>query len=84
VRTHLTAKAGAQRIVELMGSDTDALKLVSCMTLFQHVARTLHAKDPEPLFAAMADHADAILAVAINQSYARCMYTERHLGGRST
>jgi len=82
VRTHLTTKASPIRISELMGSETDALKLVSCMTLFQHVASTLYATDPEPLFAAMADHADAILEAAASQGYTRCTYTERHLGGR--
>jgi uncharacterized protein (DUF1810 family) len=82
VRAHLTAQLGPLRIEELMGSDTDALKLVSCMTLFQHVASALHATDPEPRFAAMADHADAILAAAAFQGYTRCAYTERHLGGR--
>jgi uncharacterized protein (DUF1810 family) len=84
VRTHLTAKAGPVRIEELMGSETDALKLVSCMTLFQHVARTLYARDPEPLFAAMADHANTILATAASHGYTHCTYTERHLGERST
>lgn len=84
VRTHLTAKTRPVRIEELMGSETDALKLVSCMTLFQHVASTLSANHPEPRFGAMADHAAAILAAAASQGYVPCTYTERHLGGRST
>jgi hypothetical protein len=46
------------------------------MTLFAHVARVLHAGDPQPRFAAMADHADTILTSAGAQGYRRCSYTE--------
>ena len=57
--THLAAtKARRIRLEELMGSHIDALKLVSCMTLFQHVAKALYAVDPQPRFAAMAEHAE--------------------------
>ena len=56
-----------------------ALKLVESMTLFGHVAKTLHAADPQPRLAAMAAHADAILAAAAAQGYARCAYTEAQL-----
>ena len=82
VRTHL-ADAGARptRLDELMGSQIDALKLVSCMTLYRHVAKNLRAVDPQPRFAAMAVHADAILAAAAAQGYGRCTYTENHLRG---
>ena len=62
-----------------MGSEIDALKLVSSMTLFGHVAKTLDAAEPQPQFAAMAAHADAILAAAAAQGYARCAYTEAQL-----
>ena len=80
VRTHLAdAKARPVRVEELMGSRIDALKLVSCMTLFRHVAKTLQAVDPQPQFAAMAEHADTILAAAAAQGYGRCTYTEEHL-----
>jgi uncharacterized protein (DUF1810 family) len=49
VRTHLAdGKARAVRLEELMGSQIDALKLVSCMTLFRHVAKTLFGVDPQP------------------------------------
>src|SRR5678810_620757 len=54
---------------QLMGSDIDALKLISSMTLFRHVARTLSAADPRPEFTVLADHADAILAAAGAQGY---------------
>ena len=80
VRSHLTGPRGIG-LVHLIGSDVDALKLVSCMTLFRGVARALWAVDPQPQFAAMADHADAILAAAAAQGYGPCTYTEDHLRG---
>jgi uncharacterized protein (DUF1810 family) len=84
VRTHLAdAKARPGRLEDLMGSEIDALKLVSCMTLFRRVAKSLYAVDPQPRFAAMADHADAILAAAAHQGYGPCTYTEEHLQRRN-
>jgi uncharacterized protein (DUF1810 family) len=80
VRTHLAdTKARRVRLEELMGSQTDALKLVSCMTLFRHVAKALDAAYPQPRFAAMAEHAEKILAAAAADGYGRCAYTEEHL-----
>jgi len=78
VRMHLT-NARPARLEELMGSHIDALKLVSSMTLFRQVARTLGAEDSRPQLAAMAEHADIILAAAAAQGYGRCTYTEEHL-----
>ncbi len=78
VRTHLGGPRGL-RLEALMGSEIDALKLVSCVTLFEHVARQMHAADPRPEFAAMAEHAEAILAAAARQGYARCSFTEEAL-----
>ena len=72
VRDHLT-RATPPRLDRLMGSEIDALKLVSCMTLFAHVAR----RDVP----AMAAHAEAILAAAAAQGYPRCAFTERAVGG---
>src|SRR5918994_949068 len=60
VRGHL-AHGTRVRIVDVMGSEIDAIKLVSSMTLFGHVAKMLASVDPRPQFAAMAAHADAIL-----------------------
>jgi uncharacterized protein (DUF1810 family) len=78
VRSHLT---GPRKIglVHLMGSVVDALKLVSSMTLFAHVAQALIAAEPAPRFEAMADHARAILAAAAAAGYDRCAFTEAHL-----
>jgi uncharacterized protein (DUF1810 family) len=78
VRSHLAAGTRV-RIVDVIGSEIDALKLVSSMTLFGHVAKTLHAADPTPKFAAMAEHAEAILAAAAAQGYARCRFTLEHV-----
>jgi uncharacterized protein (DUF1810 family) len=72
VREHLTAPA-PPRLDRLMGAEIDALKLVSCMTLFARVAR--------PDVPAMAEHAEAILGIAAAQGYPRCAFTERALGG---
>ncbi len=85
VRTHLEGtEAQPVRLEQLMGSRIDALKLVSCMTLFRHVARKLHAVDPQPQFATMAEHADTILTAAAAQGYGPCVFTEDHLRGLST
>lgn len=79
-RTHLVdTKARRVRLEELMGSQIDALKLVSCMTLFEHVAKALCAVDPQPRFAAMAEHAGKVLAAAAADGYGRCAITEEHL-----
>jgi len=80
VRAHLSG-AGARpvRLAGLMGSEIDARKLVSSMTLFGHVAKTLHAAEARPELAAMAAHADAILAAAAAQGYERCAFTEDRL-----
>lgn len=77
-RRHLT---GSPRIgvVTLMGSTVDTLKLVSCMTLFAHVAAALDAEAPDPRFTAMAEHARAILAAAAAAGYDRCAFTEASL-----
>jgi uncharacterized protein (DUF1810 family) len=80
VQAHLSgSRARPLALTELMGSEIDALKLVSSMTLFGHVASMLHAMDAQPRFAAMAAHAAAILAAAAAQGYDRCAHTEAHL-----
>lgn len=80
VRSHLAgSNEQPARLVELMGSEIDALMLVSCMTLFRHVGSRPADADPQPRFAAMAEHADAILAAAAAQGYGACRYTEEHL-----
>lgn len=59
----------------LMGSDIDAKKLVSSLTLFRHVARSLHGRKGSDEYAALARAADDVLAVAAAQGYPPCAYT---------
>jgi uncharacterized protein (DUF1810 family) len=55
----------------LMGSDIDALKVVSSLTLFRHVANKLG--DP------LATTADQVLKAALVEGYQACAYTLRVL-----
>ncbi len=82
-RRHVTGP-GALPLEVLMGSVIDARKLVSSMTLFGHVVERLHATSPEPRFAALADHARAILAAAAAAGYERCAFTAARLGRRGS
>lgn len=76
-RAHLAGdRTRPLRLAGLMGSEIDAMKLVSSMTLFAHVAKTLDAADLRPRPAVMAAHVDAILEAAAAQGYLRCAYTE--------
>jgi hypothetical protein len=59
-----------------MGSHIDALKLVSCLTLFRHVARAQSAAEPRPEWRTLAEHAQAILDVARAQGLPPCAFTE--------
>ena len=78
VREQLS-RAQPPRLDTLMGSEIDALKLVSCMTLFEHVAKRPGAADPRSRFAALGAHAEAILTAAARQGYPRCAFTEQQL-----
>ena len=71
----------AKSLRDLMGSDIDARKLVSSMTLFGHVARKLHETERLEGFAEMAAIADEVLSKAASQNYPRCEYTLRRLRG---
>jgi len=59
-------------LVDVMGSEIDALKLVSSMTLFCEVAR--RANDPN-----LAARADAVLDTARRQGYRECEFTRNRL-----
>jgi len=67
VRLHLEADRPAA-LRAIMGSDVDALKLVSSMTLFREVARSV--ADAE-----IFDVADAILRSAKAQGFRECEFT---------
>ena len=62
----------------LMGSSIDAAKLVSSMTLFGRVARSLSRSPGDP-HAAFADLADEILTAAAAQGYPECGHTLNRL-----
>jgi uncharacterized protein (DUF1810 family) len=77
VHAHVTGSRPIP-IETLMGSHVDALKLVSCLTLFRHVARTLSAADPRPEWTPLAEEGQAILAAAAAQGLPPCRFTEEH------
>jgi uncharacterized protein (DUF1810 family) len=59
----------------LMGSEIDAVKVVSSLTLFRHVASALHARHRDDQYAAVARAADDVLAIAAAEGYPPCAYT---------
>ena len=67
VRAHVDREPAAP-LRTVMGSEIDALKLVSSMTLFREVAR--RASDEE-----LAAVADSILQAAKKQGFAECEFT---------
>jgi uncharacterized protein (DUF1810 family) len=67
-------------LAQLMGSEIDAQKLVSSMTLFGAVARTLHGIEGLDEYEALATAADRVLTVAASQGYPACAITRRVLG----
>lgn len=60
---------------EVMGSEIDAQKLVSSLTLFGHAAARLQAHAPNDEVESIAKVADDVLAVAKTQGYAPCAKT---------
>ena len=63
----------------LMGSEIDARKVVSSMTLFAHVARDEWAHHPLPAVGVLATRAEEILHAAAAQGYPPCAFTERQI-----
>jgi uncharacterized protein (DUF1810 family) len=80
IAEQLRSRPGAS-LQALMGSDVDARKLVSSLTLFGHVAKALHAADPEANYGSIAMLADEVLAVAVSEGYPPCAFTLQRLGG---
>lgn len=64
----------------LMGSDIDARKVVSSLTLFRHVARKLRETDGLAEYSSIAEIADEVLTTAESQGYPPCAYTLGRLG----
>jgi uncharacterized protein (DUF1810 family) len=69
-----------RRIDRLMGSEIDAQKLVSSMTLFAEVGKGQRVRDL-PGVAQLASMADEILAVAREAGYPACEHTLAMLRG---
>jgi uncharacterized protein (DUF1810 family) len=63
----------------LMGSEIDAQKVVSSLTLFGRVARKLHEVGGTNAYDSVAKIADEVLAAAASQGYPPCAYTLRRL-----
>jgi hypothetical protein len=64
-----------------MGSDIDAKKVVSSLTLFGPVAKKLHEVEGVDAYSSIAKVADEVLAVAASQGYPPCSYTLRRIRG---
>jgi uncharacterized protein (DUF1810 family) len=67
--------SAGRRVARLMGSEIDAHKLVSSLTLFGRVAATLHAADHLDEYAALAAAADTVLAATDAEGFPRCGFT---------
>jgi uncharacterized protein (DUF1810 family) len=65
----------------LMGSDIDARKLVSSLTLFGFVAGTLSDSEGDEEYKSLAAVSDDVLALAESQGYPRCAYTLGRIRG---
>jgi uncharacterized protein (DUF1810 family) len=63
----------AIRLEDLMGGGTDALKLVSSLTLFRAAAEHLAPEDPN--FASLAERLAALLGQTSGQGYPACDFT---------
>ena len=70
---------GAASLRALMGSEIDARKVVSSLTLFRQIVRTLDTREPGGALAAFAEVADEVLTRASADGYPPCVYTLRYL-----
>jgi uncharacterized protein (DUF1810 family) len=61
------------RIEDLMGGRTDALKLVSSLTLFRAAAEQLAREDP--VYSSLAERLAALLGQTTRQNYPSCDFT---------
>ena len=61
------------RIEDLMGGSTDALKLVSSLTLFRAAASQLRREDP--VYASLVERLSALLEQTSEQGYPACEFT---------
>jgi uncharacterized protein (DUF1810 family) len=63
----------------LMGSDTDARKIVSSLTLFGGVAKDLYTVEGLDDYQTLAHVADEVLTIAASQGYPACEFTVQRL-----
>jgi uncharacterized protein (DUF1810 family) len=68
-----------QSLAALMGSGVDARKLVSSLTLFEHVARARGAAEHDGGDDALAAAAEEVLTRAAAEGYPRCAFTLERL-----
>ena len=66
---------GGVTLVRLMGSSIDTTKLVSSMTLFEHVAQRLHDLEGLDEYASLSVAAKTLLERAAAEGYPRCQFT---------
>ena len=74
IATHVVSPASTT-LASLMGSEVDARKAVSSLTLFEHVARRMPAPDQVSEVKAIGETAMGILDAVASQGYARCPVT---------
>jgi uncharacterized protein (DUF1810 family) len=67
-------------LATLMGSRIDATKVMSSLTLFEHIAADLQKSHPRETYAALAGAAEAVLKAGESQGYQRCPFTLDRLG----
>jgi len=72
---HLRVREHGTRLDVLMGSEIDALKLVSSLTLFERVARGRLVSKADAALEELVTLAAEILATAEAQGYPRCRFT---------
>lgn len=70
---------GALPLRTVMNSEIDARKVVSSLTLFRHVARTLCGSESSDVYGPIATVAEEILEIAASQGYPPCELTLRRL-----
>jgi uncharacterized protein (DUF1810 family) len=78
VSEQLATRPGA--LAEVMGSEIDAQKLVSSMTLFERVAGDVFRSEGLERAGKLAAVAAQVLAAAAAQGYPRCAFTRARLG----
>ena len=70
------------RLEDLMGGRTDALKLVSSLTLFRAAAERLSREDPD--YAKLAERLSPLLGQTTRQNYPACDFTLAQIADESS